>query len=209
MNPHFIHNTLQMISGMAVVNKVPEINSVTKSLGKMIRYSINMSSSTVSIQDEIENVTHYLEIQKLRFREFFNYEIYVEEDVFQYEIIKLTLQPIVENAIIHGIEPKGESGRVRISGQCINDLITIEILDNGVGLTVDEVARLFQVIDNQEEMEQLPALSETTHNSIGLRNINQRIKLIFGPEYGLTIDSVKNEWTRVIVKIPARPLRRG
>lgn len=209
MNPHFIYNTLQIISGMAVVNKVPEISAVSKSLSNMLRYSINMNSSTVSIQDEINHVTSYMEIQKLRFREYFNFEIFVEEEVLQYSIIKLTLQPLVENAIIHGIEPKGEKGRVRITAKCINDVIHIEILDNGLGLSEEEVGQIEQAIAKDEAEKDPAAEPNGIHNSVGLRNINQRIKLIYGEEFGLSIDSIKNEWTRVIVQLPARPVKVG
>lgn len=207
INPHFMYNTLQIISGMASANQVPEISTVSKSLAKMLRYSINLQRSTVAIHEEIDNVICYLEIQKLRFQEFLKYDIYLEDEIYHYYIIKLILQPIVENAIIHGIEAKGEDGRIQLTGKCSEGELFIEIIDNGVGLTANEIDELMWSINEPEEEAGIPR--HTEQNNVGLRNINRRIKLIYGNQYGLMIDSAKNEWTRVLIHIPAYKISEG
>jgi two-component system, sensor histidine kinase YesM len=203
INPHFIYNTLQIISSMAVVKKVPEINNVSKGLAKMLRYSVNTRSKFTAIGDELENLTCYLEIQKLRFKEFLNYEISIDEEVYSYGIVKLVLQPIVENAITHGIEPKGENGIIKIKAGCENNDIFIQVMDNGVGMTETEIEKLLEDINIAEEGLMEPSPTNDSSN-IGLRNINIRIKLIYGPDYGLQLESIKQEWTRVTVRIPAK-----
>ncbi len=207
INPHFIYNTLQTISSMAVVKKVPEISSVSKGLAKILRYSVNTKNKIISIREELENLTCYLDIQKLRFKEFLNYEIDIDEEVLSYGIIKLALQPIVENAITHGIEPKGENGLVKITGKCLNGCIVLEITDNGAGMTKEEIEQLMRHIVSTEEEENL--LQRSGNSNIGLRNINFRIKLVYGQEYGLAVDSRKDEGTAITVKIPARQAEGG
>ncbi|MCD9021518.1 sensor histidine kinase [Cohnella silvisoli] len=215
INPHFIYNTLQIISGMASVYKAQEIHAVTKSLGKMLRYSIDLKRSTVSFREEIDNVICYMDIQKLRFRGFFDYELNIEDSVYEQTSIKLILQPIVENAIVHGIEPRAEGGRVRITGRITEDRVIIEIIDNGVGISDEQCRTLMETIGSQSKSAQAQEGSLDMGvilkkgNSIGLRNIDQRIKMIFGEQYGLTIDSIENEWTRVVMEMPIRPIHGG
>lgn len=208
INPHFIYNTLQTISSMAVVKKVPEISSVSKGLAKILRYSVNTKSRIITIREELENLICYLDIQKLRFKDFLNYEINIEDEVYAFGIIKLVLQPIVENAITHGIEPKGENGLVKITAKCIEGYIDITISDNGTGMTQNEVEQLMSDINSMDEKEtKISPLRD--NNNIGLRNINSRIKLIYGQDYGLGVESLKGEWTSITVKIPARRLIEG
>ncbi|MFC5648587.1 sensor histidine kinase [Paenibacillus solisilvae] len=201
INPHFIYNTLQIVSGMAAVHKVPEIGTVTKSLAKMLRYGINMQQSTVPVRDEIENVVCYMGIQKLRFRGYFDYDLDIDEQIYSYSVVKLILQPIVENSITHGLEEKENGGRVRLSGRVDNGELRLEVYDNGIGMTPEEIERvLTSVYDPDREVARL---SRSGH-SIGLRNIHARIRLMYGAPYGLELDSRKNEWTRVIIRLPIR-----
>ncbi|MBB6733312.1 cache domain-containing sensor histidine kinase [Cohnella zeiphila] len=207
INPHFIFNTLQIVSGMAAVHKVPDIGTVSKSLAKMLRYSINMQTSTVPIRDEIENVICYMDIQKLRFRGFFDYDLDIDEEAYRYTIVKLILQPIVENSVTYGLEGKEQGGRVRISGRLDDGHLRFEVYDNGVGMTPEETKSLMASIVSSEAGPDRPPAdgrSAGSGHSVGLRNIHHRIQMIYGPEYGLAIDSAKNEWTRVVIRIPAQ-----
>ncbi|WP_080840661.1 cache domain-containing sensor histidine kinase [Cohnella massiliensis] len=213
INPHFIYNTLQIVSGMAALHKVPDIGTVSKNLAKMLRYGINLQQRTVPIRDEIDNVTCYMDIQKLRFRGFFDFDLDVDEDIYSCYTIKLILQPLVENAIAHGLEAKGEGGRVRVSGKRSGQEVVFEIYDNGAGMTEEEVVALMASIRSPEQAERggspKPDSAKGSHNFVGLRNIHQRIQTMFGEPYGLSIDSSKNEWTRVIIRIPVRTTSEG
>ena len=203
INPHFIYNTLQIISSMAIVHQVPEINTAAKSLARIMRSSLNTKNKSIAIKEEMDVLICYLEIQKLRFREFLTYEIDVADEVYQYSILKLLLQPVVENAVSHGIEPKGVNGVIRITGRCIGNKLRIEIIDNGVGMSAMETEKLVQIINSPDENE-ASFNSENGNHTIGLRNINQRMKLIYGVEYGIEIESLLGEWTRVIIHLPTR-----
>ncbi len=207
MNPHFMYNTLQIINGMAIVNEVPDISKVSNSLAKMLRYSINMNQSTVMVREELENVMSYLDIQKIRFREYFDYELFVEDEVYDCTIIKLILQPIVENAFVHGIEPKGDNGKIRIIAGLADGVLRIEIIDNGLGMNPAELDKL--VRDMNENANEETGFSDGKNNRVGLRNIQNRLRLMYGPEFGLKLDSVQNEWMRVVVEIPANYTQGG
>ena len=205
INPHFIYNTLQIISSMAVVKKVPEISNVSKSLAKMLRYSISGRTKEILIKEELDNLVSYLEIQKLRFRDFVNYTMDIHEEVYGYSIVKLVLQPIVENSVTHGIEAKGQPGMIEITGRLIENEIHISILDNGKGMPGNQIDGLLKPAAERAEGK-AEVLGTNGHHSVGVRNIDQRLKLFYGPDYGLDIKSVEGEWTRVTVRIPARRL---
>jgi len=202
INPHFIYNTLQIISSMAVVYKVPEISIAAKGLANTLRYSINTKNKYVTIKDEINNLISYLDVQKLRFGDLLNYELEVNKEIYDCMIIKLLLQPIAENSISHGIDLKGTSGKIVISGGRVNENIFISIWDNGVGMSEDEVENLINHINSTKE--DIEDSHHSQHNNIGLKNINMRIKLLYGEDFGLEIESQKNDWTRIIIKIPAK-----
>jgi two-component system, sensor histidine kinase YesM len=205
INPHFIYNTLQIISSMAVVYKVPDINKVSKSLARIMRYSLSATNKAIGIKDEMEVLICYLDIQKLRFSEFLNYHMDIDDEVYEYSIIKLVLQPIVENAVSHGIEPKGTNGIITIKGKLEGNRIRIVIEDNGAGMDKTTIEKLLHIIhsENEHEVRDKP---EDGHNNIGLRNINQRLKLIYGAEFGIDIESIQGQWTRVSLVIPTQKL---
>lgn len=207
INPHFIYNTLQIISSMAMVKEVSEISDVSIGLAKILRYSMNTKNKIIPIKEEFENLICYLDIQKIRFKEILNYDIHIEDEVYEYGIIKLVLQPIVENSITHGIEQKGENGFIQIGASCVDGHIDIRIKDNGIGMSKEKLDELMVDINSSDENYIQPA--STVNNNIGLRNINFRMKLVYGQEYGIRIESLQGEGTEVIVKIPARKLNGG
>ncbi|SFE41750.1 two-component system, sensor histidine kinase YesM [Paenibacillus catalpae] len=203
MNPHFMFNTLQTINGMAIVNEVPEISAASSNLARMLRYNIDMKQRTVTIREELENAVCYLQIQKIRFREYLDYELSLDEDIYDCTIIKLILQPILENAIVHGIEPKGDNGSIRLSGSRLEDSVRIQVLDNGIGMTNEQLERLMRSLREDRELgEESFSEEKYRHNRVGLKNIHKRIQIIYGHEYGITVESSPGEWTRVIIDLP-------
>jgi len=202
INPHFIYNTLQIISSMAIVHKIPEINDISKDLARIMRYGIPSNSGVVSVKDEITNVSSYLDIQKIRFKDFFNYTITLSEEVYEYSIVKLILQPIVENSIIHGLNMRESGGIVKISVEIVNGLLFIEIWDNGIGISQVDLNTIMVHINESEEPVDNHR-DRNSHNHVGLRNINRRIKILYGEESTFEIESIKEQWTNVKLVIPA------
>lgn len=214
IDPHFIFNTLQIISSMAVVKQLPEIENVSNSLARLIRYSISGEDKLILLKEELKNVKSYLEIQKIRFKNRLTYDMQLECAVDNIYIIKLTLQPIVENAISHGLESMTNSGKIMIRVYWENDMI-IEISDNGLGMTKEELDMLLRRINGEAEhstensgeekkinREQQETTMKGKGNHVGLRNINQRLKMYYGEQYKLSIRSEKGRGTVVTVKIP-------
>lgn len=203
INPHFIFNTLQIISSMAMVYKRTEIATVSNSLARLIRYSIDGDSKVISIMEEAANVKSYLEIQRIRFQNRFSYEIIIPEEMNSITIVKLVLQPIVENAICHGIESMDSMGNILIKGEIHGDEAELYIRDNGVGMREEELARLLESINRKETVKEKEDLeAKKKGNNVGLRNINLRLKMYYGEEYGLHIHSVQGEGTEVVIRIP-------
>jgi two-component system, sensor histidine kinase YesM len=192
INPHFLYNTLDLINWMAIKNKVPEISYMIQVLAKFYKLSLSKGRDIVTIGDEILHVATYIQIQNKRFDEAINLEIDVNEELLEYKILKILLQPIVENSILHGILQKSsKSGTIKISGELEDDKITLIIKDDGVGMTVEQVNKIFS-LENSDQL-----------NGYGIKNINERIKLYFGEQYGLVYKSELNIGTTVEIKIPA------
>ncbi|TAH70002.1 MAG: HAMP domain-containing protein [Anaerolineaceae bacterium] len=196
INAHFIYNVLESIKMMAEVEEEYDISDAVTSLGKLLRYSMKWVSKNVTVAEEIEYIKNYLALINLRF----DYEIYLSlnmpEVMYYQEIPKMSLQPIIENAIYHGIEDIAEDTNIYIKGNIHNGYCTIEITDAGRGMTDDEVRRLQKKIDGE-----LETISCSGHG-IGLKNVQDRIKISFGDDYGISIASKKNCYTKVVVKIP-------
>lgn len=195
INPHFLFNTLQVISGMALKNKAKDIYDMTQKLALMFRYITDKRGDLVRMKEEVNHLNNYLYIQKVRFGENLSIQLFVDEAVQDGLIPLLTLQPIIENSFKHGFESKLEKAKLKIDIQMVFDEIEIAIMDNGVGMTEQRLA---------EVREKLIFDADTQHRSIGLRNVNNRIKLYFGKEYGIEIDSKQSGFTQVIVRIPYR-----
>lgn len=192
INPHFLYNTLDTINWMAVKINAADISFMVNSLARYFRLSLSKGKSIVSIKDELELIKVYLTIQQVRFKGTIQFEFDVAEDVESYNIHKLTLQPIVENAIIHGIQKnKDRSGTITIQAKKYNEDIVFTISDNGVGMDSEMVDRVLNNLPNGKE------------GSYGLYNVNERIKLYFGEEYGIRIYSEKGRGTKIEIKIKA------
>ncbi len=193
INPHFLYNTLQAIKAMAVCGKNPEIGKIVTLLGNMLRYAVYNSEELVNISDEMNHVKVYLEIQNFRYPAQYTYETEIEEGLDELKTLKLILQPIVENSIIHGLSGR-KKGTVRIKAGKNPLGIQFSITDDGKGISGEELSGILEYVRD-------PAKKEESH-SIGLKNVHERVRLKFGDPYGIDIVSNENEGTCVKVLIP-------
>lgn len=193
IKPHFLYNSLQLIYSMIEMDKKEQATKATKSLADFYRIALSSGNEIISISQEIKNVEDYLFIQKMRYDHIFSYQIMVPGELVKYKIMKLTLQPIVENCIKHGFESKqGDAEKyIQIKAEIKHDMIIIEITDNGIGIRPEKIQQLFDK-ENVNNMD-----------SFGLKNIDERIKLFYGENYGLHIKSEYLKGTSVYVHIPA------
>lgn len=201
INPHFLYNTLETIRMKAFAAGNREVAKAIKLLGKSLRYVLD-STGTVSttLAKEIDYLRIYFSIQKLRFEDRIEYTIKIQEglDLENYQILPLLLQPIVENAVSHGLENIEEHGQVLLNIYVQDDTcLCIDISDNGIGMTEEELARVRKNISEKDT-------SRT--QSIGLYNINQRILLCYGPEYSLNVSSERDKGTTVSLRLPLNKL---
>jgi two-component system, sensor histidine kinase YesM len=207
INPHFLYNTLESIRSQAIIEGVDGIAKMTKALSSMFRYSISQKDSIVTFAQELKNTENYLTIQQYRF---FNKFIIIKEldendcSVMDCKIPNLTIQPIVENAIFHGLEKKSGTGTIKISAYPTQNRIVINIEDDGLGMPEHKVKEhngLFNF-----DREQIITSEVMEKNNIGLVNVNERIKLNFGSEYGLHIYSTLELGTNVEITLPKYPV---
>ncbi len=202
INPHFLYNTLESIRGKALMADMEEIAEMTEALATFFRYSISQKGNIVTLWDEIKNVQNYFKIQKFRFNDRFELAIIydeIDEDILDFKIPKLTLQPIVENSIYHGLESKIGKGKIEIRILRTEKRLIISVIDEGVGIQKEKLLMINKSLTSN-------LLDVQSGNSkkggIALINVNQRIKLFFGDEYGLRITSTVNVGTEVELVIP-------
>ena len=196
INPHFLFNTLETIRMKALINKDEEVAYITKLLGKSIRHVLEMGSEPVSLASELKYVKIYVDIQKFRYHEKINYTLSIAENVCAeaYQILPLLLQPIVENSIVHGLESKKDGGWVGIKVSHSEGYLKIIVSDNGMGMSADQLRTLEDKLSGLD--------SKHSRDSIGLVNVSQRIKLFYGQEYGIDIESTLNKGTVVRFRLP-------
>ncbi|OXM87221.1 sensor histidine kinase [Paenibacillus rigui] len=200
INPHFLYNTLDSIVWMAEAGKNSQVIELVQSLSRLFRISLSKGRDLIMIERELEHVHSYLIIQQMRYRDILGYEIDLNPALNPYPILKMTLQPIVENALYHGIKNKRGKGLIRISGRMENgtDIILL-VEDNGIGMSPDKLGQIRRSLSRRQ-------LPEETGNEVsggfGLHNVQQRIKLFYGEGYGVHIDSVEKEGTTVTIRIP-------
>lgn len=198
INAHFIYNVLESIKMMAEIEEKYEISDAITSLGKLLRYSMKWVSGNVTVREEVEYIRNYLALINLRF----DYEIFlslkIPNEVMLQEIPKMSLQPIVENAIYHGIEELAEDTTIYIKGIVQGTDCVIEITDSGKGMTEEQVKEIYSKISGEIET------SGGKGNGIGLKNVQDRIHINFGMEYGIQIASKLGCYTKIMVKIPMK-----
>lgn len=188
IKPHFLYNTLESIIWLAENSGQKDIVNITSSLAKLFRTSISITDELVPLQMEIDNVTSYLTIQKIRYKNKLNFEIDLEDGIEQYKVVRLMLQPLVENSIYHGIKPKKGNGTIYIRGWQDIEQFYILIEDDGVGMTSKQLSDILN--DDKDK------------SGIGSKNVNTRIKLCFGKEYGIIYTSSENQGTKAIINLP-------
>lgn len=199
INPHFLYNTLNSVRALAISAGNMKIRSIIEQLSDMFRYSMNRESKkNVNIKDEIQHVQNYILIQKIRYEDRLKVIFEIDEGIYGYQTLKFILQPIVENAICHGIEMKERDGLIIVRGYFSGENIILEVFDNGNGMNNEELLELNTYISSGIHSSLLRKTS-----GIGLSNIQERLQLFFGEEYGLTIHSEKGQGTTVRIKIPA------
>lgn len=198
INPHFLYNTLESIRGQAIVEGVEGIGKMVKALADIFRYSITNKNAMVKLEEELKNIDNYLNIQQFRFDNKFIVIKDIEEDTKSCLIPKLIIQPIVENAIIHGLETKPGRGIIRIKSTTTTDSIIISVEDDGEGIEKETLEAINESLARGVSLKK----SEDIKVGLGLININERIKLIFDSSFGLKIYSIKQAGTKVELRIP-------
>ncbi len=193
INPHFLYNTLDAIVWLAEAGDQKKVVSMVGSLSEFFRTSLNQGKDIISIKEELQHVRSYLEIQQVRYQDILKYEIDVPEELYKYLIPKITIQPLVENALYHGIKNKRGFGRIVINGRREADFFLIRIEDNGIGIGQERLLQVREGISHRVSAEK---------EIYGLFNVNERIRLNFGEKYGISIESTYGERTIVSIKLP-------
>ena len=193
INPHFLYNTLDTIVWLAEAGDQKRVVSMVGNLSDFFRTSLNQGKDIIFIREELAHVRSYLEIQQVRYQDILRYEITVPEDLYEYKIPKITIQPLVENALYHGIKNKRGQGTITITGERSENGFVLYVRDNGIGMTQERL---------NEVRAGIQKLSYTGKEIYGLYNVNERIRLNFGETYGISIESTYGEGTCVSISLP-------
>ncbi len=195
INPHFLYNALESITWMVEGERNDEAVFMISQLAKLFRISLSRGRTVITIKDELQHAQSYMNIQMIRYKNTFSVIFDVDPEVYSYCIVKLVLQPLLENAINYGVEGMDDSGEIRVTGREENGAVILSVSDNGFGMSEEQV-RL--VLTDSTRIRK--------HGSgVGLVNVNNRIKILFGKEYGLKVESEPDEGTTVSIRIPAIP----
>ena len=193
INPHFLYNTMDTIIWLIEGRKLDEAEDMLVSLSNFFRLVLSHGHEYISIQEEEQHIRSYLEIQKFRYHDILEYDISMDPALYEYRILKMTLQPLVENALYHGIKNKRDRGMIRITGVLRDNDILFTVSDDGIGMDRATLEKLRVAITKP---------CKDTDSGFGMANVNERIRMNFGPEYGLTLDSGPGRGTMVTVRIP-------
>lgn len=199
INPHFLSNTLNSIRLMAMIAKTDSIKNMTNALIKLLQASFAKRGKFISVSEELENLESYLHIMKVRFGDKFDTFFEIEEEVKGYSVLRLILQPIVENSILHGVSELDNKGLITVKGYKKEHKLYFEIEDNGVGMTQEQIEKLLEDSESNSK----------GFSSIGIKNVDRRIKLNHGNEFGLFIESEPGSYTRITIHLPAMVKKEG
>ena len=194
--PHFLYNTLDAIIWLAEAGQKEQVVMMVSSLSDFFRTTLSKGRDHISVEEEEAHIRSYLEIQHFRYRDILEYEIRIPEELHEYQILKMTLQPLVENALYHGIKNKRGLGHITVTGEQEGERLIFCVRDNGMGMEPERLQKVRRIITGE-------LADENTSSGFGLSNVEQRIRLNCGADYGLSIDSVYKEGTAVQVVIPA------
>lgn len=196
INPHFLYNTLDTIVWLIEGNDSDKAVNMVVSLSEFFRLVLSKGKEYITIQEEELHIKSYLKIQQVRYRDILEYEIQIDPRLYRYKILKLTLQPLVENSLYHGIKYKRAKGIITVTGEMEEGRIRLRVEDNGVGMEPEELENL---------QAEIMKPCKDTGKGFGLANVNERIRMNFGSEYGMTIRSEAGKGTAVDILIPAVP----
>src|SRR5512134_2528265 len=198
INPHFLYNTLDTIIWMAESKKTDQVVKIVSALSDVFRISLSKGMDWITIGEEMQLIRSYLTIQKMRYRDILDFKIEVNEDVAENTILKLILQPLVENALYHGIKNKRQGGTIVVRAyRKGSEEIQLEVEDNGIGFTPEKLAQLRAELEDDSGDIKL-------ESGFGIGNVNKRIRLYYGKPYGLSIQSEYNTGSCVTLVIPAK-----
>ncbi len=189
-NPHFIFNTLEILKYLVHIDKEKSIELIVN-FANLLRYSINYPDNDVILEEDFQYIENYLMIQKLRYNRRLNYEISIDENLKRAIVPKLILQPIIENCIVHAYNKKMNLN-IEIDVTRVEDTLYLSVIDDGDGIDEDELMKLRASLD----------LEDSRENNFGIRNVHRRIRMMYGENFGMQISSVKDEYTKVVLKIP-------
>lgn len=199
INPHFLYNTLDSIRSKALLDGQKEIADMTQVLSKFFRYCISSNESLVRIGEELQHVKDYFYIQKYRFEDRVDMDVSLEsEEILTYYIPKMSLQPLVENAIVHGLEKVSRKGLIQVKLVQTEERILITVSDDGIGMSPEQL----DTMNERMKSMYISGSRRNGHNSIAVNNINARIKLTFGDAYGIFYRSMEGEGTDAVLTIP-------
>jgi two-component system sensor histidine kinase YesM len=192
INPHFLYNTLDSIIWMIECGESKDAITMTSTLAKFFRLGISKGGDIISVKDEIEHLRCYLTIQKMRYKDSLDYSIDVDPAIYSCRTLKLLIQPLVENAIYHGLKGQDKIGMLNVIGFRDGKDLVFKVIDNGIGMTGKELSQIFN--------SNLPSKGSS---GIGVKNVLDRIQLYFGPNYGVSFESMKGKGTTAIIRLPA------
>ena len=195
INPHFLYNTLELIVWLAESGDKETVIHVVQSLSNFFRVVLSQGRAVVSVAEELACIKSYLYIQQIRYSDILRYEVDADEDTLNLSILKLTLQPLVENALYHGIKTRRGGGVIRVSVCREGEGLRLTVADNGSGMEPEQLERLRTAVSG----------GKTNATGFGLMNVQKRVQLEYGAVYGLEIDSAPGQGTTVTLHLPARP----
>ncbi|MDO5141536.1 MAG: sensor histidine kinase [Eubacteriales bacterium] len=198
INPHFLYNTLEIIVWLAESGDKDKVIGVVKSLSRFFRVVLSQGRATISVREELSCIESYLYIQQTRYADILTYEIDAAPSTLDLEIQKLSLQPLVENALYHGIKNKRGGGKIYVQARLAGDRLRVLVRDTGIGMAPDKLRALRETIDHARPMDKV----------FGLSNTQKRIQLTYGEKYGISLQSEEGAGTTVILQIPARRIDR-
>ena len=198
INPHFLFNTLEGLRMECELREEYDLAEAITSLGKLFRYNIKWTNRLVPLRQEIQYVNNYITVMKIRFRNKFSFEVDIAEELQDYLVIKMLIQPLVENCFYHAFKNLDGIWEIHIRGRITGDNLYLEIDDNGIGIDSERLAKINRGLLDGNHAE----IDKKTEGFIGLWNVNKRIKMQFGMEYGISIRSVLSQGTKIIIRIP-------
>ena len=193
INPHFLFNTLNSIKWMSVMSGTEHITNTITALGRLLEISMNKVNDVLPIEEELENIKSYIKIQQVRYPGRFDVAYHIEEGILKEHTLKLILQPLVENSILHNIEAR-DFLMIDISGRCENGIIILQVQDNGTGMDADTMKEILKPKQQGKK--------GYVFSGLGVSNVQERIQLAYGPDYGLQYDSDGNSFTTVTIRFP-------